>query len=281
MPENIRFRFGRIDLPSAARPTVQEVRDEVENLDNKYKTREEKKVIEDEDPIPFKHKGANAEVRTLSDGTEYCYYTYFSDTEESALIRDGDNGEEEDVRLAVIIVRVLYLENGQFAYETSNKLHRIWIPEFIDMITGYELSGSTEFEHLLQETVTRFYNSKDRISRIRFSTGRDDGSNAEPDSQSFIEQMKTLMKQTGSQTYTKNGRSLNEVSQVQQLAEDNRINIDEVVGKDEAGVNEEIYADGSTLLGWHIPEWDDHDESGRKELIESELGTYFQELNRE
>lgn len=278
MPKNIRFRFGRIDCPSSERPTPQEIRDGIESLDNRYIDREEKKIVEGEEPIQFKHKGAAQEIRTLPDGTEYCFYTYFTDTEESAMIRDGDDGEEEDIRLAVEIVRVLYLENGLFAYENSNRLQRAWIPQFIDEMTGYEASADTRYKALPQSILGEFYNNKDQISRLRLEKNDDNSDPDLSDDPSFKEQTKAIMQQTGSLRYTKEEKSLNEVNELQELTNDDEIEIAAIVGKNDDELSKEVYAIGSTLLNWSLNVWNEEDWAGKRDLIEEDLNPYLRRL---
>lgn len=277
MPKNIRFRFGRIDCPSSQRPTPQEVYDGIEELDNKYLNRETKKLVEDEDPIQFKHKGGAQEIRTLPDGTEYCFYTYFTDTEESAMIRDGDDGEEEDIRLAVEIVRVLYLENGLFAYENSNRLQRVWIPQLLDEVTGYGASANTKYEALPQSILEEFFQDKDQISRLRLEQDCDDPDPDLPDDPSFKQQTKAIMQQTGNLRYTKGEKSLNEVDELQELTNDDEVEIAAIVGKDDDELSKEVYAVGSTLLNWSLNEWGE-DRAGNRDLIEEDLDPYLQRL---
>lgn len=171
MPEKMRVRFGKIELPEDQLPSPQELHD---SINDSWTVRATKQVVQGEDPVPLEHKGMNPYYSDSHGDHSFCKFTYISDKEDSATVRDGDDlkvaPDQQPVRPTVF-----YFKNGQFAYEPQRGLIKHWIPQFIMDRTGVETDPDVYYESFSQDTMRDFYEERDEITVFRFgSTGDED-----------------------------------------------------------------------------------------------------------
>lgn len=178
MVESARFRFGSINLPESTLPTPEELHDAI---DDEFRVRAEKVVVEDEDSVELEEKGLNSYYSDVHDETSFCQFTYVSDKENSATIRDGDEMVVAPDNQPIQPL-VFYFQNGQFAYETKQGLVKHWIPQFIGNRMDTEVDGNYTFDSFSQGDMLDYYQSQDEISVFKFgSSDNDDEFESESD----------------------------------------------------------------------------------------------------
>jgi hypothetical protein len=170
MAESARFRFGEINLSESVLPTPEELDNAI---DDEFRVRGEKIVVEDEDPVELEEKGLNSYYSDIHDEYSFCQFTYVSDKENSATVREGD-----EVKVAPdnqpVQPLVFYFRNGQFAYEAKQGLVNHWIPQFIGSITNTEMENNYRFNNFPQDIMKEYYRSRDEISIFKFGSSEEE-----------------------------------------------------------------------------------------------------------
>lgn len=287
MVETSRFRIARYSRPTDEVPSPEEFHEAIGtgNLyeDLRIEGEPYTKTNGEEIELDYREKVDNSELGTLTDKngdeTEFCKFTYYTDTIDSALIRaEGNDGEEEDVRQSVLFVDMYYFEGGLFAFENRNELEREWLSVYMDEVSGYDLSRTVEHDSFPQSVMNSFYDVHSDISLLKlrasdsedsFTSARADGSGGE---------LYSLLRELGSEEFKSKEKSLSEISAIDQLVEHSGIDIAKAYGTPEGGVKQEISQTGSIALSWGAREWEPLDAAGQTEKVAQSLKPYVLQL---
>ncbi|SHK84436.1 hypothetical protein [Haladaptatus paucihalophilus] len=165
MAETARFRFGRIEVDNANLPSPEVLHN---NIDNQFRERSTKVVVEGEDPISLDEKGMNSYLSNGRGERDFCYFTYVSEKERSRVERQEDSDELVPTSdRSPVRPRVFYFDNGLYAYESQQGLAKAWIPQYIGKRTGTEIKSQPEIA-FSQRTMFEFYEKWDDITLFRF-----------------------------------------------------------------------------------------------------------------
>ncbi|RLM89903.1 hypothetical protein [Haloarcula sp. Atlit-7R] len=272
MSETARFRFGKIDLPENERPDPEELHTAI---DDTFRVRSERVVVEGEDPVELEEKGSNPYLSTDHDEFSFCYFYYISDKEDSQTVRDGDELTERRSE-EVVQPRVFYFQNGMFAYESEQGLVKHWIPNYIGERTEVEVAGNYDFYDFPQEMMKDFYDSRDHISVFRFGAPED--GEFEGDSP-LAQALNELTEDVESQEFSggNSERNLKGVSIVDEAAE--KMKIEKLHGSIDDGYTNQILASGVYVPVWSEKEWpSDVGADRRAETIFRKLGSTLRKL---
>lgn len=285
MVETSRFRIARYSRPTDEVPSPEELHEEI-GTGNRYEdfrieSEPYTKANGEEIELEYREKVDNSQLGTLSgeNETEYCKFTYYTDTEDSAFIRAEENdGEEEDVRQSVLFVDVYYFESGLFAFENRNELEREWLTVYMDEVSGYDLSGAVEHDSFPQSVMKYFYNEHSNISMLKVRDSGDDGSSISTQTDGSGNELYSILRELGSQEFKSGEKSLKELPEINQLTEHSGINIAKAYGTPEGGVKQEISQTGSVTLSWGAREWAPLDTSEQTEKVAQSLEPYMLQL---
>jgi len=272
MSESARFRFGKIDLPENERPDPEDLHSAI---DDTFRVRSERVVVEGEEPVELEEKGMNPYLSTDHSEFSFCYFYYISDKEDSQTVRDGDELTERRSE-EVVQPRVFYFQNGMFAYESEQGLIKHWIPKYIGKRTGVDVVGDYKFYGFSQEMMEEFYDSRDHISVFRF--GAPEESEFEGDSP-LAHALNELTDDVESQEFSggNSGRNLKGVSLVDEAAEN--MKIEKLHGSVDDGYTNQILASGVYVPVWSEQEWpSDAGAERRAETIYRKLNSILQKL---
>lgn len=164
MAERETYRLGSF-FDGVDRPSLEEL---ANALDDEFIERDSEEIDDGEDELVFKDKGRNVRIHREESDYDYCHFRYVSDTKDSYRIRTEDDEEADasDTRLA--ISRVLYFENGQFAFESNQDLEDYWIPRFIGRATGYDIEGSNyQLYNLGEDYMAEAYDAHDIVTKLK------------------------------------------------------------------------------------------------------------------
>lgn len=177
MTQTERYKFGRFDLPRSELPTPEELKEEIDSLDDEFKILRRT----EEDPVSggeleYREKGRTTYLGDSHDDLSFCHFFYVGDTQNSIVVRNDDGEEEERNQRELVRPRVFYFENGLFAFESRQDLVDSWIPGFIGELTGIDAANDARMLSFDQEMMKSFYDSRDNVSVFKFSA---------PESESF------------------------------------------------------------------------------------------------
>ncbi|CQH60023.1 uncharacterized protein HHUB_3115 [Halobacterium hubeiense] len=271
MAEQMRFRFGSIDLPDDELPTPEELHNAI---DDTWRERTKKTIVEGEDPVSLEEKGRNSYYSDSHDEYSFCQFTYVSDKENSATVRDGDDlkvaPDDQPVRPLVF-----YFKNGQFAYESERGLIKHWIPQFIGERTGVEVENNYTFDEFSQETMEWFYDDRDEITVFRF------GANDEEfDTDSDIARaLNELATEVSSQEFSGGNPPTNlKGLKIFEEAKE-KMYVSKLKGTKDDGYTNEILSSGMYQPKWDESEWPiDAGQQRRAETIYQRLTPYLRRL---
>ncbi|WP_156037885.1 hypothetical protein [Haloferax prahovense] len=271
MAESMRFRFGKINLPEENLPTPEELHN---LIDNTWRKRSEKTVVEGEDPIALEHKGMNSYHSDSHGDHSFCQFTYISDKENSATVRDGDElkvaPDDQPVRPIVF-----YFKNGQFAYEPEQGLVKHWIPQFILEQTGVEVDSDYSFSEFSQETMRDFYDNRDEITVFRFGS-----TDEEFESDSDIARaLNELTSEVASQEFS-GGNPPTNLKGLELFEEaKEKMYVSRLKGSIGDGYTNEILSSGMYQPKWDESGWpDDAGQERRAEAIYQRIAPYLRRL---
>lgn len=273
MSESARFRFGKIDLPNGQRPDPEELHDAI---DDSFRVRSERVVVEGEDPVELEEKGMNPYLSADHEEFSFCFFYYISDKEDSQTVRDGDELTERHNE-EVVQPRVFYFQNGMFAYESEQGLVKHWIPNYIGERTGVEVAGNYDFYDFSQEMMKDFYDNRDHISVFRFGAPEEgEFGSGSPLAQALNE----LTEDVESQEFSggNSGKNLKGVPIVDEAADEMRI--EKLHGSVDDGYTNQILASGVYVPVWSEAEWpSDAGPERRAETIFRKLSSTLRKLD--
>lgn len=273
MTESARFRFGKIDLPTADLPTPEEVYNAIDDV---FRPRKEEVVVEGEDPVQFMEKGMNPYLNDGHDEYSFCHFYYVSDKEDSIVVRNGDNLEERRSE-EVVRPRVFYFQNGQFAYESERGLGKHWIPQFLGERTDINIDGNYTFDKFSQKVMKEFYDSRDHISIFKFGSPEDEEFDADSP---LARALNELTQDVESQEFSggNSRKNLKGVEIVDEAAE--KMRIEKLHGLREDGYTLQILASGVFVPVWNVSGGIDEGRPEREiETIFNKLVPYLRKLN--
>lgn len=273
--ESMRMRFGKIELPDEALPTPEELHN---GISDNWTVRSRKKVVEGEDPVSLEHKGMNSYYNDSHGDHSFCKFTYISDKEDSATVRDGDDlkvaPDDQPVR-----PEVFYFKNGQFAYESAQGLIKHWIPQFILERTGVDEDPDTYFDSFSQETMRKFYRNRDEITTFRFGSTGDE----EFDGDSNIAQaLNELADEVDSQEFS-GGNPPTNLKGLEIFEEAiNKMFVTKLKGSSGDGYTNEILSSGMYQVKYNEDDWNVSTstdlEEKRAEVIYQKISKYLRRL---
>lgn len=271
------YRFGRLTLSQSTLPTPAEV---YEGINDRFAIRkEEYDEVRDETRI-YKEKGRDPHLGDDNDDHSFCCFSYISDTPESILIRNDDDEEEEVNDRRLETSRILYFENGQFAFESRLDLLDLWIPQFIGEVTNTELNEDDwRFDSLPQEVMTSFFQDRPVISILKVE--QPENKNTITGDSALDQTVADLAGRVESQRFSvgkQRGNNLKGASIISEAAEN--LDILEVSGKYENSYTTNLKITGSVSISWNESDWSDTAAiKQRAELIQSRLIPYLRQLN--
>ena len=272
MVEEMRFRFGKIDLPDEELPTPEALHDAI---DDTWRVRTTKTVVEGEPPVELEQKGMNSYYSDSHSDYSFCQFTYVSDRGDSATVRDGDElkvaPSDQPVRPLVF-----YFKNGQFAYESESGLIKHWVPKFIGERTGVDVAENYRFDEFSQETMRWFYDDCDEITNFRFGAADEEfGTDSD-----IARALNELATEVSSQEFSggnppTNLKGLELFDEVKE-----KMYISKLKGSKGDGYTNEILSSGMYQPKWDESEWpDDAGQQRRAETIFQRIQVYLQRLN--
>lgn len=270
MVQSMRFRFGRIELPEEELPTPTELNDAI---DDTWRERDKKPVVEGEDPVSLEEKGMNSYLDNSKEDHSFCQFTYVSDKENSATVREGDNlkvaPDDQPVRPLAF-----YFKNGQFAYESEDGLNRHWIPQFIGERTDVTVESPT-FYDFSQQIMRDFYDTRDEITLFKFGS-TDKELNTDSD---IARALNELANEVSSQEFSGGNppKNLKGLDIFEEAKEQMRIlRLKGFIGD---GYTNEILRSGMYQVKWDESDWpSDAGQSRRADAIYNRIAPYLRRL---
>ena len=272
MPESARYRFGKIDVPQSELPTPEELHDAI---DDTFRVRNKKVVVEGEDPVELEEKGMNSYYSDARNEYAYCQFTYISDKEDSATVREGDElkvaPDDQPVRPLVF-----YFNNGQFAYESEQGLIKHWIPNFIGERTDTDIEGKYHFNEFSQATMRDFYDNRDEISVFRFGSTEEEFD----DDSTLARALNELAEEVASQEFS-GGNPPTNLKGLEIFDEAiNKMHILKLRGSRDDAYTTEILSSGMHEIKWSEEEWpNDAGQERRAEAMFQRLSSHLQKLS--
>lgn len=271
------YKFGRLTLDQSDLPTPTEV---YNGIDRRFTIREEEYDEARDETRVFKEKGRDPDLGDDHEDYAFCHFTYVADTPDSILIRNEDDEEEESDRRKLETSRILYFENGQFAFESRQDLLDLWTPQFIGKITDTELDGDDwRFEPLSQEMMSSFYQDRPIISILKVEQPEDE--NEVTGDSTLANAVADLAGRVASQRFSvgnRSGNNLKGATIIDQSAEN--LDILEVSGKYENSHTTNLKATGPVTISWNESDWSDSTATEqRAELIQGKLSPFLGQLN--
>lgn len=271
MAESMRLRFGKIDLPEEKHPTPEELHNAI---DDTWRKRSEKTLVEGENPVPLDEKGMNSYYSDSHNDHSFCQFTYVSDKENSATVRDGDElkiaPDDQPVRPIVF-----YFKNGQFAYESVQSLIEHWIPQFIGKRTNIDVQNNYTINKFSQDTMESFYDKCDEITLFKFGSA---GEELDGDSE-VARALNELATKVSSQEFSGGNPPTNlKGLEIFEEAKD-KMTILRLRGSVGDGYTNEILKSGMYEAKWDESEWsNDTGQSDRAEAIYQRIAPYLRRL---
>lgn len=163
MSESETYRLGTF-FNDSDRPSLEEV---ASALDDEFIERDTEE-IEDNEELVYKDKGRNVRIHREGGEYDFCHFRYVSDTKDSYRVRTENDEESDESQTRLVTSRVLYFENGQFAFESNQDLEDFWIPRFIGRATGYDIEGTNYRLYTLgEECMLDAYQDHDIVTKLR------------------------------------------------------------------------------------------------------------------
>ncbi|QRY23976.1 hypothetical protein [Halobacterium sp. BOL4-2] len=277
MSDPERYKIGKIDLPESELPSVEEVKSEIDALDDEF---EMVRRVED-DPVSggeleYREKGRTTYLGDSHGELSFCHFIYSADTENSIVVRNEEGEEEERNQPELVRPRVFYFENGMFAFESKQDLVDPWIPSFIGKLTDTGALDNSRIFSFNQEIMEDFYESRDKITVFKFSS-LDDGE-FEPDNP-LAEALNELTETVESQQFSggNEGKNLKGTSLVDEAAE--KMFIEKLHGSHEDSLTMNILESGIYVVAWSESDWSEPIETGtRAEAIFNRLAPQVRRL---
>jgi hypothetical protein len=265
MSETERYQFGMFDLPPKELPSPEDVHNAI---DEEWQDRKEEE--ETGETRVFQERGRTGYHGDSHDEYEFCHFYYVSDTESSVVVRDGDEEVEINQR-ELVLPRVLYFDNGLFAFETREGLVEHWVPRFIadKTDTAIEPEDHSFYNNFSQAVMKGFYDRWDKITVFKFGAPENDEGfeSGSPLAESLNELMTVVENQqfSGGQS----GNNLKGIEIVENTAEN--MQILKLHGNREDELRKNILSSGRFQVSWSETDWSDDDTGRRAEEIRQRL----------
>lgn len=277
MSESERYKIGKIDLPDSELPSVGEVKNEIDSLDDEF---EMVRRVED-DPVSggeleYREKGRTTYLGDSHEELSFCHFIYSADTENSIVVRNEDGEEEERNQPELVRPRVFYFENGMFAFESKQDLVDQWIPDFIGKLTDTDALENSRILPFSQQMMKDFYESRDEITVFKFSSPDDE--DFEPGTP-LAEALNELTETVESQQFSggNEGKNLKGTAIVDEAAE--KMFIEKLHGSHEDSLTMNILKSGIYVVAWSESDWGEPIETGtRAEAIFNRLAPQVRRL---
>jgi hypothetical protein len=208
------------------------------------------------------------------DEYSFCQFTYVSDKENSAVVRDGDElkvaPDDQPVRPLVF-----YFQNGQFAYETEQGLVKHWIAQFIGERTDSNVEGNYAFDDFSQETMNEFYQNQSEISVFKFGSTEEEFD----DESDLANALNELAEEVASQEFSGGNppENLKGLDIFDEAAD--KMHILRLRGSRDDGYTTEILESGMREVKWSEDGWSaDDGQERRAETMYRKLAPYLQKL---
>jgi hypothetical protein len=275
MSESERYQFGKFDLPSEEIPSPEEIHNAI---DEEWRIRKEEEDETGETRV-FQERGRTSYLGDTHDEYQFGHFYYVSDTESSIVVRDGDEEVEINQR-ELVLPRVLYFDNGVFAFETREGLVEHWIPRFIADKTNTIISPEdySFYNNFSQAMVKDFYDRWDEITIFKFGPP-EDGEGFEGDTP-LAEALNELTTDVASQEFSggQSGNNLKGTEIVENAAENMRIS--KLHGNREDELRQNILATGRFQAAWSETDWSESNTRRRAEEIRQRLLPVLRRLDK-
>lgn len=174
MTSRATFRIGGLKTGSEDPPTPKELADRIEDS---FTTRSKEEDPVSGETVRFAEKGRNEYYTSEYGDYNFCFFTYVADTADSYRIRNDDDEEKEESQVVLELAWVIYFENGQFAFQSRDDIADAWAPRFIKKRTGHQITNDDfRLDQIGQAELKQWYDSADRISKIKFTKPGDSSS---------------------------------------------------------------------------------------------------------
>ena len=271
MSDSERYKIGKIDLPESELPTPEEVKDKIDSFDDDDFGMVRR--VED-DPVSggeleYREKGRTTYLGDSHDNYSFCHFIYVADTENSIVIRNDDNEEEERNQPELVRPRVFYFKNGMFAFESKQGLVDQWIPDFIGKLTDTETLDNSQILSFDQDMMKDYYDGRDSITVFKFSSPEDD--DFEPDTP-LARALNELTDTVESQQFSGGnaGKNLKGTDLIDEAAE--KMSIQKLHGSYDDSLTTNILKSGIYVVAWSESGWSEPIETGtRAEAIFNQL----------
>ncbi|MUV60621.1 hypothetical protein [Halobacterium sp. CBA1126] len=275
MSQSERFQFGRFDLPSGEIPSVEEV---YEAIDGEWQTRKEEEDETGETRV-FQERGRTGYLSDTHSEYEFCSFYYGSDTENSIVVRDGDE-EVEISQRELVLPRVLYFGNGMFAFESLEDLIKHWVPQFIAEKTDTSITPDDYFFYntFSQDMMRDFYDRWDTVTVFKF--GSPNGESAFEGDSPLATALNELAEDVSNQQFSggQPGNNLKGADIVENAAEN--MQILKLHGSRDEELRQIILSSGTFQAAWSETDWPEDAGTGRRsEEIRQRLLPVLQRLD--
>ena len=277
MTQTERYKFGRFDLPQSELPTPEELKKEIDSLDDEFKILRRT----EEDPVSggeleFREKGRTTYLGDSHGDLSFCHFFYVGDTQNSVVVRNDDGEEEERNQRELVRPRVFYFENGLFAFESRQDLIDPWIPGFIGELTGIDAADNAQMISFDQDIMREFYNSRGKVSVFKFSAP--EAENFDPDSR-LAEALNDLTETVESHKFSvgNTGGNLKNTDLVDEAAK--KMFIENIHGSNEDSLTMNMLESGIFVVSWSESDWSEPVEtSTRAEAIYNRISPQLRKL---
>lgn len=278
MSKSERYKIGEIDLPESELPSIEEVKQAIDLMDDEFNIIRETK----DDPVSggeleYREKARTTYLGDSHDDLSFCHFIYVGDTENSIVVRNEDGEEEERNQPELVRPRVFYFENGMFAFESRQDLVEQWIPTFIGKITDTDAVGNFHIYSFSQKMMKDFYDSRDKITVFKFSSPEDkkfDGSTL------LAEALNELANKVETHQFSggNEGKNLKGMTLVDEAAD--KMFIEKLHGCNENSLTMNILQSGVYVVTWSESDWGEPIETGtRAEAIFNRLAPQIRRLS--
>lgn len=277
MTQTERYKFGRFDLPQSELPSPEEVKSEIDALDDEFRILRRT----EEDPatgreLEYREKGRTTYRGDGHGDLSFCHFYYVGDKQNSFVTRNDEGEEVERNQRELVRPRVFYFENGLFAFESLQDLVDPWIPGFIGELTGIDAANDARMLGFDQDMMKRFYDSRDEVTVFKFSAPEGEG--FDPDTR-IAEALNDLTEIVESHKFSvgDKGGNLKGNDLVDEAAEN--MYIQNIHGSTEDSLTMNILESGVFVVSWSESDWGEPVEtSTRAEAIFNRLSPQLKKL---